>query len=117
MERILSFMRAHSAVLALLLLCSVTASADSIDRISPQSIFAFNPEVFIKLFGTGLTGTVSTQVLYEGQNGRFLVDASNADPGLLEVWVPIDVTSHPGRYAVSVIATDAAGVRTIGPIF
>ena len=110
-------MRVHSAVLALLLLCSATASADSLDRISPQSIFAFNPEVFIKLFGTNLVGSVSTQVQYDGQAGRFLVDASNTDPSLIEVWVPIDVTSHPGRYAVSVIATDATGVRTIGPVY
>jgi hypothetical protein len=118
MERILSFMRAHSAVLALLLLCSATAaSADSLDRISPQSIFAFNPEVFIKLFGTGLAGNVSTQVQYDGPGGQFLVEASNATSSQLEVWVPIDVTSNPGRYAVSVIATDAAGVRTIGPIY
>jgi len=117
MERILSFMRVHSAVLALLLLCSATASADSLDRISPQSIYAFNPEVFIKLFGTGLAGNVSTQVQYQGANGTFLVDASNASSTQLEVWVPIDVTSNPGRYAVSVIATDDTGVRTIGPIY
>ncbi len=118
MERILSFMRVHSAVLALLLLCSATAaSADSLDRISPQSIYAFNPEVFIKLFGTGLAGSVSTQVQYTGANGTFLVEASNATSSQIEVWVPLDVTSNPGRYAVSVIATDATAVRTIGPIY
>lgn len=110
-------MRAHSAVLALLLLCSATAYADSLDRISPQSIYAFNPEVFITLYGTNLAGNVSTQVQYDGQNGSFLVDASNATASQIEVWVPIDVTSNPGRYAVSVIATDDTGVRTIGPIY
>jgi hypothetical protein len=117
MERILSFMRAHSAVLALLLLCSTAAYADSLDRISPQSIYAFNPEVFIQLYGTGLAGSVSTEVQYVGQVGTFTVEASNASSTLLEVWVPIGVTSNAGRYAVSVIATDDTAVRTIGPIY
>lgn len=117
MERILSFMRAHSAVLALLLLCSATAYADSLDRISPQSIYANNPEVFIQLYGTGLAGNVSTEVEYSGQIGTRTVEASNASSTQLEVWVPIDVTSNAGRYAVTVIATDDTGVRRIGPIY
>ncbi|HEY4640883.1 MAG TPA: HYR domain-containing protein [Thermoanaerobaculia bacterium] len=110
-------MRARSAVLALLLLSSTIAYADSIDRISPQSIFAFNPEQFIRIFGSGLAGTQSTVVTYTSEAGQFSVDASNATSTVLDVWVPVGVTNVPGRYAVDVYATDATGVRHIGPAF
>jgi hypothetical protein len=110
-------MRSHSAVLALLLLCSATAFADSIDRVSPQSFFAGNPEVFLSIFGTGLAGTESTVVVYTGDAGQFSVDASDASSTRLDVWVPIPVTSNAGRYAIDVYATDLAGTRHIGPAF
>src|SRR4051794_29371077 len=118
MERILSFMRAHSAVLALLLLCSVTASADTIERVSPQSFFAGNPEQFVSIFGTGLAGSESTVVLYEGPAGKFTVEASDVSATQLDVWVPLLVTLTPGRYSLVVIATDIGGAtRRIGPAF
>lgn len=111
-------MRAHSAaVLALLLLCSTAAFADSIDQVTPSSIFAFNPEQFITITGTGLAGTESTVVTYTGDSGQFSVDASNATDTRIDVWVPIGVTNTAGRYAIDVYATDATGVRHIGPAF
>lgn len=111
-------MRVHSAVLALLLLCSTTAFADSIDRVSPQSFFAGNPEQFLTLFGTGLEGSQSTVVVYDGPAGRFAVDASDVSSTRLDVWVPVLVTLVPGRYSVTVLATDIGGVtRQIGPAF
>ena len=108
-------MRVHSAVLALLLLSSAAAFGDSIDRISPSTIYAFNPEQFISIFGTGLAGTVSTVVTYTGDGGQFSVDASDASSTRLDVWVPVGVTNTPGQYAIDVYATDATGVRHIGP--
>lgn len=111
-------MRVHSAVLALLLLCSTTAFADSIDRVSPQSFFAGNPEQFLTLFGSGLAGSESTVVVYDGPAGNFAVDASNVSSTQLDVWVPVLVTLVPGRYSVTVLATDIGGVtRQIGPAF
>src|ERR1041385_1718461 len=111
-------MRVYSAaVLALLLLCSAAAYGDSIDRVSPSSIFAFNPEQFITIFGTGLAGTESTVVTYTGDAGQFSVDASNASDTRIDAWVPIGVTNTAGRYAIDVYATDATGVRHIGPAF
>jgi len=81
-------------------------------------MYAFNPEQFISIFGTGLAGSQSTVVTYSGQVGTFSVDASDATATRLDVWVPINVTSNPGRYSIDVYATDIGGtVRHIGPSF
>ena len=109
-------MHAKSVVLALLLLFPAVAFADGIDRVSPSSIFAGNPEQFIALFGSNLAGAVGTIVVYEGPAGRFEVEASNAAFGHIDVWVPVPVAMTAGRYTIDVYADDGGGVvRHLGP--
>ncbi len=99
-------------------LFSLAASADSIDRVSPASFFAGNPEQFIALFGTGLAGSDSTLVLFEGPAGKFEVVPSNVSDTRLDVWVPVQVTAAEGRYSMDVYAKDVGGTtRHLGPAF
>ena len=111
-------MHAKSAVLALLLLFPAVAFADAIERVAPDSFYAGNPEQFLSIFGTGLAGAVSTNVVYSGPAGQFTVEASDASSTRLDVWVPVPVSMTAGRYSVDVYADDGGGVvRHIGPAF
>lgn len=104
-------MRVHSAVLAgLLCVLSFAAHAD-ITRVSPTA-FAPSGEDFIDIYGSSLTGSVQTTVLFDGS---IEVEAQFASDNHVIVWVPIEVLSVEGQHCLVVRSIDAAGVRTHGP--
>ncbi len=111
-------MRAFVAAFLFTALFSLTAAAGSIDRVSPASFFAGNPEQFIAIFGTGLAGSDSTAVVFAGPAGTFRIIPNVASDTRLDVWVPVEVTLTEGRYSIDVYATDLDGTtRHLGPAF
>ena len=117
-------MRFKSAgILCFLLVVSSAAYADSLDSINPSSFYQYDVEQVATLQGTGLIGNVSTQISVSGPGGSFLQDTSgelhNDSTGIDTVYlaVPDPVLYESGQYAVSVVATDDTGVRTIGPVY
>lgn len=119
-------MRFHSVVLLVAIVCllPLTASAD-ISRISPQSIVAGDVEGFLTVFGSDLSGTESTVVVFDGPAGQISIQPSNFLPGteenpqypenILQVFIPIEVATTPGPYTITVVVKDVgAEAQTIG---
>lgn len=110
-----------AAVLSLLLLVSSAAFADSITSVSPPSYYVFDVEEFVTLQGVNLIGTLTTQCVISGPAGSFTRDWSGGfhDPATgtdtVYLAIPDQVLMVTGHYAITVIATDDTGVRTIGP--
>jgi hypothetical protein len=104
-----------------LLLCVLvfvpTAFADSITSIAPSAFLQGDIERFIEIDGTGLVGTVDTQVVLSGPFGTTTVEGSPGDDAgtILFVSIPDFVLSVPGTVSVTVEAIDSGGTRTIGP--
>jgi hypothetical protein len=118
--------RAALCLLALLVLLPTAAFADSLDSVTPSSVFLGDEGVFVTLQGTGLFGSVNTQIVIDGPAGTFTLDpsASSVDNGtnpptdFLVVAVPGEVMVTAGHYSVTVMADDGGGiVRSIGPQF
>ncbi|HEX7833136.1 MAG TPA: IPT/TIG domain-containing protein [Thermoanaerobaculia bacterium] len=106
-------MRVFAGVLCLLV--SVAAFADSIDSVTPSTIAFGNVEEFLTLRGSGLAGSESTLVLFDGDTS---IEPNNVDPGTIVVWIPASVLFVEGRHSVEVLATDIGGaVRRIGPAY
>jgi hypothetical protein len=112
----------------ILCLLPIAAQAD-ISRISPQSIPFGSVEDFLTVFGSELSGTESTFVLYDGPGGQFLVQPSNAIPNTdpdaipqfpsdkLIAFIPSEVALVPGPYSIFVVAKDVGqDARTLGPV-
>ncbi|HEX3068467.1 MAG TPA: HYR domain-containing protein, partial [Thermoanaerobaculia bacterium] len=91
--------------------------ADSITSIAPSAFLQGDIERFIEIDGTGLVGTVDTQVILSGPFGTTTVEGSpGADDGtVLFVSIPDFVLSVPGTVSVTVEAIDDTATRTIGP--
>jgi hypothetical protein len=106
-------MHGKSVVLALAF-CLVPSFlvADSITRVSPATVPLGAAEEFLSIYGDGLEGTVSTMVVYDGNQA---VEPGSVSPGLVVAWVPWELTLIPGPHTVEVHATDEQGVRVIGP--
>lgn len=113
---------------AIVCLLPIAASAD-ISRISPQSIPYGTVEESLAVFGTSLSGTESTFVLFDGPAGQFFVVPSNAidndNPDAppqypsteLVAFIPGSIPYEPGPYSISVIATNIGeSPRTYGPV-
>jgi len=100
----------RAVLVGFLCLLASVASAD-ISRLSPSS-FNLSGEDFLNIFGTDLTGTVATLVVFDGV---LEVEPSDASPGLVISWVPIEVLLTAGTHTVEVHAIDAGGVRVHGP--
>jgi hypothetical protein len=117
--------RAVLCLLALLVLLPAAAFADSLDSVTPSSVFLGDEGVFVTLQGTGLFGSVNTQIVIDGPAGTFTLDpsASSVDNGtnpptdFLTVAVPGEVMVTAGHYSVTVMADDGGSVRSIGPQF
>lgn len=114
--------------MAIVCLLSLTATAD-ISRISPSSIPYGDSEGFLSIFGTDLSGTESTLVLFDGPAGQFFVQPTNSFPNddpeappqfpsdRLDVFIPGEVAVSPGPYSVFVVAKNVGeDARTLGPI-
>src|SRR5207253_92573 len=109
-------MRFRSAVLfaAIVCLLPIAAAAD-ISRISPQSIPFGASEEFLTVFGSGLSGTESTFVVFDGPAGQFFIQPGNYLPGtdpdevpqfpdnVLTAFIPIEVVITPGPYTITVV--------------
>ncbi|HET7435922.1 MAG TPA: HYR domain-containing protein [Thermoanaerobaculia bacterium] len=95
------------------------AGADVISAVSPANFDFGLVEQFLTIRGTGLAGSVSTEVQFTGPNGTIVTAVSDVDPNgsSLIVWVPEIMLLAEGRVAVTVIATDATAIRTIGPAY
>lgn len=122
-------MRVRSAVLFVAIVCLLPiAAAADISSISPQSIAFGNVEEFLSIFGSDLSGTESTFVVFDGPGGQFSIQPSNAIPGsdpdapqfpenLLIAFIPIEVAITPGSYQITVVAKDVgAAAQTLGPV-
>lgn len=112
-------MRAAVRFLPLLLLFALVpaaAMADSLDAARPSTFYQFDAEVNVLLFGSGLVGNAGTSVTFSGPGGRFTTEPQTGTPDVLDVAVPNEVLLVAGSYAVTVVAQDDTGARTIGPI-
>jgi hypothetical protein len=111
---------------AIVCLFPIAAAAD-ITRISPQTISFGDVEGFLTVFGSGLSGTQSTFVVYDGPAGQFFIQPGNFLPGpdpeappqfpdnVLTAFIPIEVATTPGPYVITVVATNVGEeARTIG---
>lgn len=106
-------MRFRSAVfVGIFCLLSAVASAD-ITSVAPSS-FTPSGEDFLSIFGTNLTGTNGTFVIYDDS---FVVEPQDASPGLVIAWIPVEILLQEGQHSVQVQSIDAAGVRLHGPAF
>ncbi|HEX2831609.1 MAG TPA: HYR domain-containing protein [Thermoanaerobaculia bacterium] len=93
----------------------MAAFADSIDRVSPSTIAFGNVEEFLTLYGSGLAGSESTLVLFDGTSA---IEPNNVDSTSIVVWIPADILFVEGQHSVEVLATDIGGaVRRIGPAY
>jgi len=107
--------------LSLFLLVSSAAFADSITSVSPSSYYVYDVEEFVTLQGVNLIGNITTQCAISGPAGSFTRDWSggfhDSTTGADTVYlaIPDQVLMVTGHYSITVIATDNAGVRTIGP--
>ena len=104
-------MRVKSAVLVGALCVFAFAAEAEIARISPQS-FAPSGEDYITVFGSNLTGSVATFVVFDG---AIEIEPQSASPDQLFVWVPVSVLNVEGQHCLTVRSVDTSGVRTHGP--
>ena len=109
-------MRTRNLVLLALVVSFPTlALAQTALTITPSQVYVFeSQESFVQITGSNLLGTVSTKVVFSGPI-RAESTPSLGTSSSLTVWLPVTVSITTGQYAVTVEATDATGVRTIGP--
>src|SRR5260221_7657922 len=99
-----------------LLLLPTAVCGDSIRSLNPSTFTQFEAESYILIDGTGLQGSVSTEVVFSGSPGTFTIAPVSTSATELLVPVPDPELSVPGTVSVTVIATDVGNVvRTIGP--
>jgi hypothetical protein len=108
-------MRAKSrGLVAAVCLLVATAAYGAIDRVSPSTIAFGNVEEFVTIYGSGLYGTETTLVVFDGSR---TIEPSLASPDgtSLTVWVPAAVLYEEGRHTVEVQVTNVGGTpQTIG---
>ena len=104
-------MRVKSAVLVGALCVFALAAEAELSRISPQS-FTPSGEDYITIFGSNLTGSVATFVVFDG---AIELEPQSASPDQLFVWVPVSVLNVEGQHCLTVRSVDVSGVRTHGP--
>jgi HYR domain-containing protein len=95
-------------------LFAAVAFADEISSVSPTSFFVNDAEAVVDIFGSGLTGNVSTTVIFTGPGGTITADASEGSSTFLEVSVPSGVLATAGTYTIMVDAQDDTATRHIG---
>jgi hypothetical protein len=125
-------MRVKSAALLVFMVCllPIAAQAD-IFRISPQLVPYGAVEENVTIFGSELSGTESTLVVWDGPDGHYEFAPINAlsneeDPeapprypsDVLVAFIPGGIPYAPGTYEIRVVAKDFdAPARTFGPAF
>ncbi|HEX6642541.1 MAG TPA: HYR domain-containing protein, partial [Thermoanaerobaculia bacterium] len=115
-------------LVAIVCLLPLTAAAQ-ISRISPTSLELGKVEEFLTVFGSGLSGTELTRVVFNGPAGEFSIEPGNylpsSDPDaipqfpdtVLQAWVPVLVAITPGTYDIYVVAKNVGeATRTLGPV-
>jgi hypothetical protein len=124
-------MRVRSAALLVFIVCllPIVAQAD-ISSISPSSIPYGTVEVNVTIFGSELSGTESTLIVWDGPDGHYefapINPIENDDPeapphypsNMLVGFIPGDIPFTPGTYEIRVVAKDFDfDARTLGPAF
>ncbi|HEX6161540.1 MAG TPA: HYR domain-containing protein, partial [Thermoanaerobaculia bacterium] len=89
-----------------------TGASAEIARISPSD-FNLGGEDFINVYGSGLLGTVATEVVFDGTDAY---EPSFAANDHILVWVPVNVLLVEGEHSLVVRSIDATGVRLHGPV-
>jgi hypothetical protein len=108
--------------LAVCLFAAVSAFAQTETvyfTVTPNQIYIYDVETFVTIRGV-VPGTESTVVFYTDGENQFSIEAAPepTKPGILDAWVPIQVSTTAGRYTVTVVSTDTeGGKRTYGPAF
>jgi hypothetical protein len=123
-------MRVRSAALLVFLVCllPIAAQAD-ISRISPQSIPYGTAEENVTIFGTDLSGTESTLIVWDGPDGHYefapINPVENDNPeapptypsNMLIGFIPGAIPYTPGTYQITVVAKDFNVLaRVLGPV-
>lgn len=123
-------MRVKFAALLVFMVCllPIAAQAD-ISRISPQSVPYGAVEESVTIFGSELSGTESTLVVWDGPDGHYefapVNPLPNDDPeapphypsDMLVAFVPGGIPYAPGTYEIRVVAKDFdLDARTLGPV-
>lgn len=112
-------MRFPLALSLCLLILPTIAAADEISSFSPPSFQQYSTEVFVTINGTGFQGTTTsgtpTEVVFSNGAGTFTLEPSSLTDTEIVVAVPDPSMSIPGPIAVTVLAHDTSGTRTIGP--
>ncbi|MDQ3281192.1 MAG: HYR domain-containing protein [Acidobacteriota bacterium] len=94
----------------------MAATAAEISRVAPEMIRFGNPEEFLSIYGSGLDQHESVVVTFSGAGQEIVLEPSSISSGQLEVWVPFEVVTREGRYAVSVTIKDGTVVQQLGPL-
>jgi hypothetical protein len=96
-------------------ICSVAGASEI--GLSPSRITVGEVETFLSIRGTDIRGNESTEIVFRGPGGEFVLAPSTLDdPSLVIVWIPIDVAINEGVYSVEVLAKDFnLPVRVHGP--
>jgi hypothetical protein len=91
--------------------------------VTPAVLFQFDVEVFSTLKGSGIIGSLDTEIAVSGPAGDF-TQATNGGSydavtgsDTIFLSIPEPVLRVAGRYAVTVCAAGETGVRSIGPAF
>jgi hypothetical protein len=109
-------MRVKILLVVVLCVFPLIALADSITQLTPTSFNLNDSEVTITVDGTGLTGTQSTKIQFDGPSGTVVVDVGGGSPTELITTVPPQVLGTAGTYSLTVLATDQGQpTRVIGP--
>jgi HYR domain len=114
-------------LVAVVCLLPIAAAAD-ISRISPQTISFADVESNLTIFGSDLSGTESTLVVFDGPNGPIAVEPLNTLPNdnpdappqypgnELVVFIPAEVATVSGPYQITVRAKNfGEEERILGP--
>ncbi|HEY0141630.1 MAG TPA: HYR domain-containing protein [Thermoanaerobaculia bacterium] len=107
-------MRVQSVAILAAIVCLLVAGGASAEvaRISPSD-FNVGGEDLINIYGSGLLGTVATEVVFDGADAY---EPSFAADDHLLVWVPVHVLLIEGQHTLVVRSIDATGVRLHGPV-
>jgi len=122
-------MRVKSAALLVVMVCllPIAAQAD-ITSISPSSIPYGTIETNVTIFGSELSGTESTLVVWDGPDGHYEFAPINPLPdddpeappqypsNMLVAFIPGGIPFAPGTYQITVVAKDFdEAAQTLGP--
>jgi hypothetical protein len=102
-------MRVRSAALLVFIVCLLPMTAEAeITSISPESILVGTTGGSLTVQGSGLVGTASTFVVFDGPAGQFFV-APTISGSTLVAPIPASVANSAGPYVIEVAVTNTGG--------